>query len=73
VVDATEWKILEQGAATQVFVATSPLVDGVSGRYFADSNESELSDTFSGGVTPHAHDEDAATRLWNLSVEWLDW
>ena len=28
------FKTLEQGAATSVYVATSPLVDGVVGRYF---------------------------------------
>ena len=35
------WKTPEQGAATSVLVATSPLLDGVGGRYFEDCNEAE--------------------------------
>jgi NAD(P)-dependent dehydrogenase (short-subunit alcohol dehydrogenase family) len=31
-----EFKTLEQGAATSVFVATSPHLEGITGRYFAD-------------------------------------
>ena len=33
------WKTPEQGAATSILVATSPLLDGVGGRYFEDCNE----------------------------------
>jgi NAD(P)-dependent dehydrogenase (short-subunit alcohol dehydrogenase family) len=33
------WKTLEQGAATSVLLAASPLVKGVTGRYFEDCNE----------------------------------
>ena len=32
-------KTREQGAATSVLVATSPLLDGIGGRYFEDCNE----------------------------------
>ena len=32
-------KTIEQGAATSVLVATSPLLDGVGGRYFEDCHE----------------------------------
>ena len=32
----------QQGAATSVLVATSPLLDGVGGRYFEDCTEAEL-------------------------------
>ena len=32
-------KTPEQGAATSVLLATSPLLEGVSGRYFEDCNE----------------------------------
>ncbi|MGA7416764.1 MAG: hypothetical protein WBW80_02130 [Acidimicrobiales bacterium] len=32
-------KTVEQGAATSVFLAASPLVEGVGGRYFEDVNE----------------------------------
>ena len=37
----SQWKTPEQGAATSVLVATSPLLDGVGGRYFEDCNEAE--------------------------------
>src|SRR5689334_1171590 len=33
------WKTPEQGAATSVLLAASPLVQGVTGRYFEDNNE----------------------------------
>ena len=36
------WKTPEQGAATSVLVAASPLLDGVGGRYFEDCNEAGL-------------------------------
>ena len=32
-------KNVDQGAATQCYVATHPAVAGMTGRYFADSNE----------------------------------
>jgi NAD(P)-dependent dehydrogenase (short-subunit alcohol dehydrogenase family) len=35
------WKTVEQGAATSVLLAASPLVDGVTGRYFEDCNGAE--------------------------------
>lgn len=70
-IDRTEWKNVEQGAATSVFVAASPLVSGITGRYFADSNEAAVSGDFERGVAAHAYDEDAARRLWDISVEAL--
>ncbi|MEV0621850.1 SDR family NAD(P)-dependent oxidoreductase [Nonomuraea sp. NPDC050404] len=73
VVDATEWKTLEQGVATIVFAASSPLMEGVSGKYFADANEAAVdSGDFERGVAPHASDPAAARRLWELSQSWLD-
>ena len=33
------WRSIEQGAATPVFLATSPLLEGIGGRYFEDVNE----------------------------------
>src|SRR4029079_17903406 len=53
-------KTPEQGAATSVLLAASPLVAGVSGRYFEDCNEArqitERPTDFSGGVAPYAID-----------------
>ena len=34
----------EQGAATSVLLATSPLLDGIGGRYFEDCNEAGLNE-----------------------------
>jgi NAD(P)-dependent dehydrogenase (short-subunit alcohol dehydrogenase family) len=67
-----EWKTPEQGAATSVFLATSPLVEGIGGRYFDDSNEA-LPQTPGkpGGVAPWALDPIDAARLWDLSVAML--
>ncbi|HEY2604155.1 MAG TPA: SDR family NAD(P)-dependent oxidoreductase [Thermoleophilaceae bacterium] len=64
-------KTPEQGAATSVLLAASPLVEGVSGRYFEDCNEAavvqERGDTY-GGVAPYALDPDNAERLWEESL-----
>ncbi len=64
-------KSTEQGAATSVFVATSPQVAGIGGRYFEDCGEAEVVDQLQGihGVLPHALDPDAARRLWEVSEE----
>ncbi|MFJ8310981.1 MULTISPECIES: SDR family NAD(P)-dependent oxidoreductase [unclassified Streptomyces] len=65
-------KTVEQGAATSVLLATSPLLEGVGGRYFADCNETETEtvDHRTGtlhGVARYAVDPDNARRLWTLS------
>ncbi|MEW2513801.1 SDR family NAD(P)-dependent oxidoreductase [Streptomyces sp. NPDC046870] len=67
-------KTVEQGAATSVLLATSPLLEGVGGRYFVDCNETEVIDRRSGtldGVARYAVDPDNARRLWTLSQELL--
>ncbi|MFG3207170.1 SDR family NAD(P)-dependent oxidoreductase [Streptomyces sp. NPDC048192] len=67
-------KTVEQGAATSVLLATSPLLEGVGGRYFVDCNESEVVDRRSGtlhGVARYAVDPDNARRLWTLSQQLL--
>jgi NAD(P)-dependent dehydrogenase (short-subunit alcohol dehydrogenase family) len=66
-------KTVEQGAATSVLVATSPLLDGIGGRYFEDCHESPVLDpgaaeTSRSGVAAYALDPEAATRLWQLSA-----
>ena len=62
-----------QGAATSVFLATSPLVAGTGGRYFQDCQEAAVVDQLHGisGVLPHALDPEAARRLWEVSEELL--
>jgi NAD(P)-dependent dehydrogenase (short-subunit alcohol dehydrogenase family) len=66
------FKTIEQGAATSVFLATSPLVDGVVGRYFencqeADPDDPTVAGTDAAGVAHHALDPEAAERLWTVS------
>lgn len=71
--DNYDWKTLEQGAATSVLVAASPLLDGVTGRYFEDNNEAEVTTDIDAqeGVRPHALDPVDAARLWDVSLELL--
>jgi NAD(P)-dependent dehydrogenase (short-subunit alcohol dehydrogenase family) len=66
------WKTPEQGAATSVFVATSPLLDGVGGRYFEDVNEAVVGELSArNGVAAYALDPEAAARLWDVSLATL--
>jgi NAD(P)-dependent dehydrogenase (short-subunit alcohol dehydrogenase family) len=67
-------KTPEQGAATSVLLAASPLVDRVSGRYFEDCNEAvplAQAERDMSGVAPHALDPADAARLWEASVRML--
>ncbi len=55
-----------------MLLATSPLLEGVGGRYFVDCNETEVIDRRSGtlrGVARYAVDPDNARRLWALSEQ----
>ncbi|MCB1698695.1 MAG: SDR family NAD(P)-dependent oxidoreductase [Halioglobus sp.] len=55
-------KSIEEGAATQTYVATSPGLAGVNGFYFVDCNPAP-------GDTPQMQDDAMASRLWQLSEE----
>ena len=69
---AAAWKTPEQGAATSVLAAASPLLDGVGGRYFEDGNEAEPNRPGTRrGVAAYALDPDNAARLWQVSAETL--
>ncbi|GAB2886298.1 hypothetical protein GCM10022245_22110 [Streptomyces mayteni] len=70
---ALPWKTAEQGAATSVLVAASPLLDGVTGRYFEDCAEALPlhPDNPHGGVAAYALDPGHTARLWGLSAEAL--
>lgn len=77
-------KTVEQGAATQVWCAVSPQLDGYGGVYCEDVDiaavhTSDVPDTDvlavtpgAFGVLPYAIDRDNAQRLWKLSEELLD-
>ncbi|MFD4631634.1 SDR family NAD(P)-dependent oxidoreductase [Streptomyces sp. NPDC058284] len=69
---AKGFKTPEQGAATAVWAATSPLLNGHGGAYCQDCDIAEpatTDDMLIGGVKPWAVDPDAASRLWDLSCE----
>jgi WW domain-containing oxidoreductase len=53
------FKTIEQGAATQVYVATRPELAQVSGQYFANCNVAR--------ARPDADNEELARRLWETS------
>jgi hypothetical protein len=65
-------KTAAEGAATTVFAATSPLLEGIGGRYFVDCNEAEVVSQRTGdttGVAPYALDRANASRLWEVSTQ----
>ncbi|WP_250399334.1 SDR family NAD(P)-dependent oxidoreductase [Streptomyces cellostaticus] len=67
-----DFKTTEQGAATQVWAATSPQLTGMGGVYLEDCDVAELSseDSEPGrGVRQYATDPVEAQRLWSLSAE----
>jgi NAD(P)-dependent dehydrogenase (short-subunit alcohol dehydrogenase family) len=65
---APAWKTPQQGAATSVLLAASPLVEGVSGRYFEDVAEAAPNQPGTRtGYAPYALDPEAADRLWQVS------
>jgi NAD(P)-dependent dehydrogenase (short-subunit alcohol dehydrogenase family) len=67
---ATGLKTPEQGAATQVWAATSPLLDGLGGLYCEDCDIAEPAYTDGpSGVRDYALDRDQAARLWTLSAD----
>ena len=50
----------EQGAATQIYLAASPEVEGISGKYFIDCKPGQSS--------PESYDTGVAQRLWEVSA-----
>lgn len=70
---AIPWKTPQQGAATSVLVATSPLLDGVGGRYFEDCAQAQPSrpGNLRRGVAAYALDPETATHLWQVSIQTL--
>jgi NAD(P)-dependent dehydrogenase (short-subunit alcohol dehydrogenase family) len=63
-----------QGASTTMLVATSPLLDGIGGRYFNDNQEATVTDhrpsavpDLVASVAAYSLDPANADRLWDLS------
>jgi NAD(P)-dependent dehydrogenase (short-subunit alcohol dehydrogenase family) len=71
----TDFKTVEQGAATSTLLAASPLLEGIGGRYFEDCNQARVVDRRGGpgrgGVAPYALDPANAQRLWDLSLTFI--
>ncbi|MFD5659238.1 SDR family NAD(P)-dependent oxidoreductase [Streptomyces hirsutus] len=65
------FKTPAQGAATQVWAATSPQLAGMGGVYCEDCDIAEPADDgeITGGVRTYATDPGQAARLWKLSAE----
>ncbi|MFF1318348.1 SDR family NAD(P)-dependent oxidoreductase [Streptomyces chartreusis] len=65
------FKSPEQGAATQVWAATSPQLDGMGGVYLEDCDIAEpaVDGAERSGVKAWATDPEQAARLWALSAE----
>jgi NAD(P)-dependent dehydrogenase (short-subunit alcohol dehydrogenase family) len=67
-------KTPEQGAATSVLLAASPLLEGIGGRYFEDCTEAPVVEKRAAdfvGVAPYAIDPDNARRLWETSAQMI--
>ncbi|MFI6876318.1 SDR family NAD(P)-dependent oxidoreductase [Streptomyces sp. NPDC050400] len=65
------YKTPAQGAATTVLLAASPLLEGVTGRYFEDNQESPVVEggaEVMAGVARWSVDPAAADRLWDLAL-----
>ncbi|MBA1193094.1 SDR family NAD(P)-dependent oxidoreductase [Pseudomonas entomophila] len=66
------FKTVQQGAATQVWTATSPALQGRGGVYCEDGDIASLETSEPPswrGVRPHAVDPEQAARLWTLSAQ----
>lgn len=56
-------KNVAEGAATQVYVATNPLLQGVSGAYFEDCNPVKIN------IPNYVFNVELADRLWNETLK----
>ncbi|MGN9845355.1 SDR family NAD(P)-dependent oxidoreductase [Nonomuraea sp. H19] len=63
------FKTPAQGAATQVWAATSPQLAGMGGVYCEDCDITGLAADEGAGVRAHAIDPEQAARLWRLSAD----
>ncbi len=65
------WKEVPAGAATQVYAATAPELEGRGGLYLEDCGVAEISTDpeTSAGVMSYAVDPELAERLWEVSEQ----
>lgn len=64
-------KTVEQGAATTVFCATSPLLDERGGVYCENCDIAPVTTEGNTGVRPYAIDPVLAARLWAWTQRWF--
>lgn len=68
-----QWKTIAQGAATSVWAATTPDLDGRGGLYLEDCSVARVrTDAEPGGVAPYAIDPARARQLWELSERMVE-
>lgn len=65
---ARDLKTFAQGAATTLFCATAPELDGIGGVYCENSDIAVLEPDANVGVRPFALDPDTAEALWAETV-----
>ena len=67
------FKTPAQGAATSVWAATAPELEGKGGRYLEDCQEGEpvRPGVPFAGYHPHALDAESAKRLWTVSEQMI--
>jgi NAD(P)-dependent dehydrogenase (short-subunit alcohol dehydrogenase family) len=67
------WKSVEAGAATTVYAACHPDLDGVGAQFLEDCGIAEPSTdpTAMAGVRSYALDHASADRLWDKSLGWV--
>eukprot|EP01104_Vermistella_antarctica_P017985 TRINITY_DN6523_c0_g1_i1.p2 TRINITY_DN6523_c0_g1~~TRINITY_DN6523_c0_g1_i1.p2 ORF type:complete len:324 (-),score=77.79 TRINITY_DN6523_c0_g1_i1:1886-2857(-) len=64
------FKTIEEGASTSTYLAVSPEVEGVGGKYFEDCHVAgALNFTTFEGAAPHIYDTELAAGLWAKSEE----
>lgn len=72
---ASVFKNPAQGAATSVWAATSPALEGQGGKYLENCQIAGPWDSSSNpwgpGYGVHAYDEEKAAELWAKSLEWV--
>jgi hypothetical protein len=71
--NSQHWKTPEQGAATSIWAAVDPELEGIGGRYLEDCQVAAPYDPAGGnefhGYMPYALDPERAERLWTISQD----
>ncbi|MGW3133284.1 SDR family NAD(P)-dependent oxidoreductase [Streptomyces sp. NPDC001076] len=71
-IEQPHYKTPAQGATTSVLLAASPLLQGITGRYFEDNQEAPvITDGTSPGVAAHALHPETAEQLWSYAASAL--